>query len=64
MSRRIKIYGERNTNTNYLEQLIRLNLDAEQIPGVVPTYLKTIQKILPGKETENSLMFIMKFLVS
>jgi len=50
MSRRIKIYGERNTNTNYLEQLIRLNLDAEQIPGVVPPYLKTIQKILPGKE--------------
>lgn len=50
MSRRIKIYGERNTNTNYLEQLISLNLDAEQLPGVVPHYVKTIQKILPGKE--------------
>jgi hypothetical protein len=50
MSRRIKIYGERNTNTNYLEQLISLNLDAEQIPGVVPRYVKTVQKLLPGKE--------------
>jgi len=50
MVRQIKIYGERNTNTNYLEQLIRLNLDAEQVSGVVPYYIKTIQKILPGKE--------------
>jgi len=50
MVRQIKIYGERNTNTNYLEQLIRLNLDVTQIPGVVPRYVKTIQKVLPGKE--------------
>jgi len=50
MSRLIKIYGERNTNTNYLEKLIDLNLAAEQVAGVVPRYIKTIQKILPGKE--------------
>lgn len=50
MISQIKIYGERNTNTNYLEQLIHLNLDAEQVPGVVPGYIKTMQKILPGKE--------------
>ena len=50
MSRLIKIYGERNTNTNYLEKLIHLNLDAQQLPGVAPRYVKTIQKILPGKE--------------
>jgi len=50
MVRQIKIYGERNTNTNYLEQLIRLNLDVVQIPGVVPRYIKTMQKVLPGKE--------------
>jgi len=50
MVRQIKVYGERNTNTNYLEQLLRLNLDVVQLPGVVPRYVKTIQKVLPGKE--------------
>ena len=50
MVRQIKVYGERNTNTNYLEQLIHLNLDVAQLPGVVPRYVKTIQKVLPGKE--------------
>jgi len=50
MSRLIKIYGERNTNTNYLEKLIKLNLDARQVPGTAPRYIRTIQKILPGKE--------------
>jgi hypothetical protein len=50
MSRRIKIYGERNTNTNYLERLISLNLDAKQISGAAPGYIRIIQKILPGKE--------------
>ena len=50
MVRQIKVYGERNTNTNYLEQLIHLNLDVGQLAGVVPRYVKTIQKVLPGKE--------------
>lgn len=49
MSRLIKIYGERNTNTNHLEKLIDLNLEAVQIEGVVPRYIKNIQKIVPGK---------------
>jgi hypothetical protein len=30
----VKIYGERNTGTRYLHQLIRLNLDVRIIPGV------------------------------
>ena len=50
MSRLIKIYGERNTNTNFLEKLIELNLDVRQISGVVPGYVKTIQVLVPGKE--------------
>lgn len=50
MVRQIKIYGERNTNTRYLESLVRLNLDVVQMSGVVPRYVKAIQKILPGKE--------------
>ena len=49
MSKLIKIYGERNTNTNHLEKLIDLNLQAVQIAGVVPRYIRNIQKIVPGK---------------
>ncbi len=57
MRRLIKIYGERNTNTNFLEKLIHLNLDAKQLPGVAPRYVKTTQKILPGKEWLRDLFF-------
>ena len=32
----IKIYGERNTGTNYLAQLLVRNLDVRLLPGVVP----------------------------
>jgi hypothetical protein len=31
----LKIYGERNSGTNYLTHLIRCNLDIELLPGVV-----------------------------
>jgi hypothetical protein len=34
--RKVKIYGERNTGTGYLTQLIRLNLDVEILAGSVP----------------------------
>jgi hypothetical protein len=34
----IKIFGERNTGTNYLEQLIDNNLYIKQLPGVSPRY--------------------------
>jgi len=57
MSNRIKIYGERNTNTRYIETLIQLNLDAVQLKGVVPGYIKTTQKILPGKNWLRDLYF-------
>ncbi len=36
----IKLYGERNTGTNYLEQLIRRNLDAVILPGAAPAWLR------------------------
>jgi hypothetical protein len=53
----IKIYGERNTNTNYLEKLIDLNLDTTQVSGVAPGYVRAIQKLLPGKEWLRDLYF-------
>lgn len=33
-----------------MEKLIQLNLDAKQLSGLAPRYIKKIQKILPGKE--------------
>ena len=45
----VKIYGERNTNTNYLGELIRLNLDVSELPGVVPRKMRRLQTRLPAK---------------
>jgi hypothetical protein len=39
----IKIFGERNTGTNYLEQLIENNLSVKQLPGITHPYLLKIR---------------------
>lgn len=57
----IKIYGERNTNTNYLSKLIELNLQAQEIQGVVPPYIMKIQELLPGNEFIRDLYFHFTF---
>ena len=36
----LKIYGERNTGTNYLRQLIERNIDIRQLRGTVPRPVK------------------------
>lgn len=36
----IKIYGERNTGTNYLLKLFRRNLEADLLRGVVPWFVR------------------------
>ena len=43
----VKIFGERHTNTNYLQQLITLNLEVTQLPGVAPKHLRTLERWLP-----------------
>lgn len=52
----IKIYGERNTGTNYLDHLIRLNLDAKTLRGKVPGFIRslgiTIQTKMPNLSKE------------
>lgn len=50
MSKLIKIYGERNTSTNYLSRIIQLNLDIVQLSGVVPPYISRLQKLFLGNE--------------
>lgn len=49
MPEKLKIFGERHTNTNYLSKLIELNLECELVEGVVPTYIRTIENLL-GKQ--------------
>jgi len=57
----IKIYGERNTGTNYLSKLINLNLHAIQIEGIAPQKILKLQKLAPGKELIRDLYFQLSF---
>ena len=49
----LKIYGERNTGTNYLTELVEKNLDVEVLPGRVDNadlrtrITRRVQRILP-----------------
>ncbi len=61
MKKMIKIYGERNTNTNYLRRLIELNLDARQIQGVAPQNIMRLQRIFPGQERVKDLYFLFTY---
>ena len=61
MKKNIKIYAERNTGTQYLINLIQLNLHASILHGVVPESINILQKIIPGKEWLRDLYFILNY---
>lgn len=61
MNKLVKIYGERNTNTNYLSELIRLNLALPELPGVVPADIKRYQDKWPGNEWLRDLYFLSNY---
>lgn len=61
MSKLIKIYGERNTNTNYLSKLIKLNLSVQEVAGTVPPTVMKLQNILPGNELVRDIYFYLTF---
>lgn len=46
----IKLFGERNTNTNYMRRLIELNLDVTQLRGFAPPWIGKTQRYIPGRE--------------
>lgn len=50
----IKIYGERNTGTNYLLKLFRRNFEADLLRGVVPWYVRIL---FPQSEQARDLYF-------
>jgi len=57
MARRIKLYGERNTNTNYMSKLFELNLDADEVRGVAPPAVRFLQRLLLENEVIPDLYF-------
>lgn len=61
MNQIIKIYGERNTLTNYASQIIALNLTAQELPGVIPDALKYLQKKAPGNQWLRDLYFALSY---
>lgn len=57
VARKLKLYGERNTGTNWLEHLAGLNLEVELFPSVAPAWLRKIQNTVPGTEWLRDLWF-------
>lgn len=57
----LKLYGERNCGTNYLHELIRANLQVEQLRGTVPGYVMFLQKVVPGVNLVRDLYFHLTF---
>ena len=57
----LKIYGERNTGTNYLSRLIDLNLEVRQLPGVIPGWLSRVQRLLHGQELARDYYFSLTY---
>lgn len=58
--RLLKIYGETNTGTNYLSKLVKLNLDVDQVPGVVPMQVATLQRSLTGRQLVRDFFFSLR----
>ncbi len=54
----VKLYGERNTGTNYLSQLLERNLQVILLPGTIPSWL---QWISPRMEWPRDLYFALTF---
>ncbi len=52
--RAVKILGERNSGTTYLERLLRRNLRISSLPGVVP---KPVARLFPASERVRDLYF-------
>ena len=61
MSKLIKVYGERNTNTNYISKLLELNLNVTQVPGTIPLVIQRILHFLPYNESIRDLYFKLSF---
>ena len=59
--KQLKVYGERNSGTNYLTQLLWHNFQVEILPGVVPALVMGLQNMLPGQELVRDVYFALSF---
>ncbi len=57
----MKIYGERNSGTIYLSELIRLNFVCKELRGFVPWPVTGLQLVLPGRESVKDAFFSTTF---
>ncbi|WP_346863276.1 sulfotransferase domain-containing protein [uncultured Draconibacterium sp.] len=57
MNTKIKIFGERNTGTNYLVKLIKLNFKSSIINGTVPKDIDRVIRKLPYSEDIRDIYF-------
>lgn len=57
----VKVYGERNSGTIYLSELIRLNFVAKELRGFVPWPVSGLQFLLPGREAVRDTFFSTTF---
>ena len=58
---RLKIYGERNTGSIYLSELVELNIDTTLLSGVAPRWVMMLQGLMPGKEHIRDVYFNYSF---
>lgn len=62
MNKLIKVYGERNTNTNYISKLLELNLNVTEVPGTVPISIQRIlDRVVPYNEWLRDFYFKLSF---
>lgn len=59
--KKLKLYGERNTGSRYLERILRHNIQAEVLPGVAPSWVARLQAIVPGKDAVRDSWFRRSF---
>ncbi|MBL87340.1 MAG: hypothetical protein CMO82_11855 [Winogradskyella sp.] len=55
--KKVKIYGERNTGTNYLSKLISINFECELVKGTVPINIDKVFRRLSSKESLRDFYF-------
>jgi hypothetical protein len=53
----VKLYGERNSGTQFLQSLISANTDARVLRGVMPRWAARLTRVLPGREWVPDLYF-------
>jgi len=55
----IKVFGERNTGTNYLINLLKLNFDIVSLQGTVPKNINRVIEYLPFEEKIKDIYFFL-----